>query len=305
MIDIRLFGIVLAKMLLFGDEVEKNLYDWKTQKVTQFIDCSFIPYKQLIELCFDKITTANLASIYIVSMISHIGITTDTYQPLKLDLYYFGTNDYERIYYDFHENLECITTEVLLEGFDRIKEDWKFWKAKRDDSKQVDYFREYYSLNALVYEIKELAYKEKIGMSVETEGVVKWHGVKLLEILDPVLSSPKFGQKECDQLSESIVGGIKKGMFYFKEFYGHALLALGLLGVKNKMVTSLLLENALDTEIGEWGQVTAIESLLYLEVVEGFDQVAPILVELANSKDEMVRTVASRAFPRLGKLDLL
>jgi len=50
--DYRLFGIVLAKLLLCGDDLDKDLWDTKTNslKLSQ-LNCHFMPYLQLVELC--------------------------------------------------------------------------------------------------------------------------------------------------------------------------------------------------------------------------------------------------------------
>jgi hypothetical protein len=50
--DLRLFGIVLAKLLLFGDDLDLDLWDTKTNSLMlSKLNCPFMPYLQLIELC--------------------------------------------------------------------------------------------------------------------------------------------------------------------------------------------------------------------------------------------------------------
>lgn len=47
----RLFGIVLAKMLLCGEDIEsEDLLDYKTQLITRTIPCSHSPYMDLLDL---------------------------------------------------------------------------------------------------------------------------------------------------------------------------------------------------------------------------------------------------------------
>jgi len=50
--DYRLLGIVMAKLLLFGDDLDKDLWDTKTNslKLSQ-LNCHFMPFLQLVELC--------------------------------------------------------------------------------------------------------------------------------------------------------------------------------------------------------------------------------------------------------------
>lgn len=52
--DNRLFGIVLAKLLLFGNYVEDDLLDFRTDRITRKLDpiksCSYLPYMDLVDL---------------------------------------------------------------------------------------------------------------------------------------------------------------------------------------------------------------------------------------------------------------
>jgi len=49
--DLRLFGILLAKLLLFGNDLDKDLWDTKTNSLNlSQLNCNFMPYLQLIEL---------------------------------------------------------------------------------------------------------------------------------------------------------------------------------------------------------------------------------------------------------------
>jgi len=58
--DFRNFGIILAKLLLFGDDLDKDLWDTKTNSLnlTQ-LKCQYIPYLQLIELCLSPSSRLN------------------------------------------------------------------------------------------------------------------------------------------------------------------------------------------------------------------------------------------------------
>jgi len=50
--DLRLFGILLAKLLLCGDDMDKDLWDTKTNSLNlSQLHCQYMPYLQLIELC--------------------------------------------------------------------------------------------------------------------------------------------------------------------------------------------------------------------------------------------------------------
>jgi len=49
---LRLLGILLAKLLLSGDDLDKDLWDTKTNSLNlSLLNCQFMPYLQLIELC--------------------------------------------------------------------------------------------------------------------------------------------------------------------------------------------------------------------------------------------------------------
>jgi len=50
--DLRLFGIVLAKLLLCGNDMDKDLWDTKSNSLMlSQLNCQYMPYLQLIELC--------------------------------------------------------------------------------------------------------------------------------------------------------------------------------------------------------------------------------------------------------------
>ena len=48
--DIRLFGIVLNKLLLFGESVNEDKYNWKTNTIK--VECDLQSYSDLIHSCF-------------------------------------------------------------------------------------------------------------------------------------------------------------------------------------------------------------------------------------------------------------
>jgi len=79
--DYRLFGIVLAKLLLFGEDLDKDLWDTKTNslKLSQ-LNCHFMPYLQLIELCLSP-------SSKITEIIDSIdGIMHDPQLPIPVEM---------------------------------------------------------------------------------------------------------------------------------------------------------------------------------------------------------------------------
>src|SRR4051794_20182088 len=61
-------------MLLCGNQVEDfNLYNWEIDRISSSLKCSYKPYWDLINLCFDIDVSANFIEIYTVSMIAYIG----------------------------------------------------------------------------------------------------------------------------------------------------------------------------------------------------------------------------------------
>lgn len=58
--DLRLFGILLAKLLLFGDDMDKDLWDTRTNSLNlSQLNCQYMPYLQLIELCLSPSSKIN------------------------------------------------------------------------------------------------------------------------------------------------------------------------------------------------------------------------------------------------------
>jgi len=58
--DLRHLGIVLAKLLLFGDAMDLDLWDTKTNSLMlSKLNCQFMPYLQLIELCLSPSSRIN------------------------------------------------------------------------------------------------------------------------------------------------------------------------------------------------------------------------------------------------------
>jgi len=112
--DLRLFGIVLSKMLLFGEEVDTTeLFDWKSQKITQDIPCSFDPYKELIGLCFGPQMTANALRIYIISVITHMRSSKESNNDI-VDLFEKFVLDAENI--DTSIEMMQVPDHTLLES---------------------------------------------------------------------------------------------------------------------------------------------------------------------------------------------
>jgi len=66
--DTRLFGIVLAKMLLYGSQLDDDLYDWKTNQIKQSLLSDIVSYKSLIRYCFQS----NSKSVLVASVIRGI-----------------------------------------------------------------------------------------------------------------------------------------------------------------------------------------------------------------------------------------
>jgi len=62
-IDIRLFSIILAKMLLFGESVTNDMIA-KDYESILIPNCDIIYYKQMIELCFNSCVTAALLTSF-------------------------------------------------------------------------------------------------------------------------------------------------------------------------------------------------------------------------------------------------
>lgn len=64
-----MIAVVLAKMLLYGDEVKMDLYDYKIGKL--FIDSNIDDYNKLINFCLDQTTTSFVACSVIRSIAAH------------------------------------------------------------------------------------------------------------------------------------------------------------------------------------------------------------------------------------------
>ena len=58
----------MSKLLLFGFEVEKDLYDWKKNTITNDLKCDKQSYIQLINLCFQSDITTPIITSFIRSI---------------------------------------------------------------------------------------------------------------------------------------------------------------------------------------------------------------------------------------------
>ena len=68
----RLVGIVLAKSLLYGIDVEtQDLYDWKTSGFKKEIPCSINSFRTLINLCIHSHISTEFINVFATSMILH------------------------------------------------------------------------------------------------------------------------------------------------------------------------------------------------------------------------------------------
>jgi hypothetical protein len=53
-----MFAVVLAKMLLYGEEVDNDLYDWKRHAIKADLPCDQSFYMNLIQICYcDNVST--------------------------------------------------------------------------------------------------------------------------------------------------------------------------------------------------------------------------------------------------------
>src|SRR5687767_10924219 len=76
--DLRLYGIVLAKLLIFGGDVDDmDLFDFRTGKVTAELKSSVQSYRDMIDLCFHKDSTAPPVFAFLRSMLAHFFQTKD------------------------------------------------------------------------------------------------------------------------------------------------------------------------------------------------------------------------------------
>jgi serine/threonine protein kinase len=79
--DYRMLGIVLAKLLLCGEDMDKDLWDTKSNSLNlSQLNCHFMPYLQLIELCLSP-------SSKIVDILDTIDVIThDPQLPVPVEL---------------------------------------------------------------------------------------------------------------------------------------------------------------------------------------------------------------------------
>ena len=67
--DIRLLGIVFAKMLLFGEQVSQDTYNWKTNTID--VSCDRTSYSDLIQSCFHPNITTPYIAAFVRSICAH------------------------------------------------------------------------------------------------------------------------------------------------------------------------------------------------------------------------------------------
>jgi hypothetical protein len=61
---------VLSKLLLCGEMVEANLYDWRSNSIKQ-LECSVEPYWWLVKICFLEYTPTQFLVDFVISIIAH------------------------------------------------------------------------------------------------------------------------------------------------------------------------------------------------------------------------------------------
>src|SRR5271165_6889566 len=57
----RLFSVVLAKLLRCGDQIDAELYNWRTESLID-LNCDLSSYKKLVTLCHKGINATFAAS---------------------------------------------------------------------------------------------------------------------------------------------------------------------------------------------------------------------------------------------------
>ena len=67
--DIRLLGIVFNKMLLFGEQVSQDTYNWKTDTID--VSCEKSSYSDLIQSCFHPNITTPYIAAFVRSICAH------------------------------------------------------------------------------------------------------------------------------------------------------------------------------------------------------------------------------------------
>jgi hypothetical protein len=66
----RLFGILMAKLLLFGSEVDDDIFDFKSNSILKAINCEYPSWRKLMDLCFQP--PRHLTADHVLVIISSI-----------------------------------------------------------------------------------------------------------------------------------------------------------------------------------------------------------------------------------------
>src|SRR5689334_11444562 len=68
-------AIVLAKMLLFGENVERDLYDYRIEGITKDLQCDLAHYRQLIDLCTHPSVTTAQVFVFVRSILAYFQVS--------------------------------------------------------------------------------------------------------------------------------------------------------------------------------------------------------------------------------------
>jgi hypothetical protein len=125
---LRLLGIVLNKLLLFGEDVSKDKYQWQTDKLQ--VGCKLQSYNDLIDACFHPNITAPYVGAFVRSICVHdFGTPTKVNSKQNLDVAQILKE--LKSYYS--------TTDILKKLFWHKIEDESIWKAVIDYMRRKDF----------------------------------------------------------------------------------------------------------------------------------------------------------------------
>jgi hypothetical protein len=79
-----MFGIVLAKLLLCGESVETDIFDWRKQTILD-LECSFEPYWWLVKICFSEKTPTEFLRDFTISIISHLSSVNEDTKEKRIE----------------------------------------------------------------------------------------------------------------------------------------------------------------------------------------------------------------------------
>jgi len=260
-------------LLLCGEAVEINLYDWK-KKTIKTLECSFEPYWWLVEICFFENTPTQFLVDFITSIISHPfdqkSTQTDMNNVMKMMEIYLGRKQNRNETSKQRLQLRNVPPKDLKDGL--VNFEMFQSKKKREDI-----------LNKLE-DIKEVVVKAKKIDSILFED---------LFVMEESIQNDQFNISTMKRILKVLVQKYEQDDHWLKSVTA-SMEIVGWMQLKDNRIMEILKALIKDTRHSLHLKIYATEALLKLDSEKSKNRKGMVL--LLDEDKDLIHEIVGNAF---------